>query len=157
MTISAISPSSASFITSFQNDRQAFGQLTSALQSGDLSAAQNAYNTLASSPIAQGNTPFAQALQQIGQDLQSGDIADAQKALASLQQQQQARGGHHHHHHGGGGGGVKASDPSQSSSSSNSTDPNDPNDPNNTNSTSVSIEIQVTETFNSSNKVDVKA
>ena len=102
MTISAISSSNTSAISIFQQDRQAFNQLTNALQSGDLTAAQNAYNTLASSPMAQGNSPFAQAIQQIGQDLQSGDaasLADAQKVLASLQQ---ARG-HHHHHHGGGG------------------------------------------------------
>ena len=114
MTISAISSSNASSISSFQQDRQAFNQLTNALQSGDLTAAQNAYNTLASSPMAQGNSPFAQAIQQIGQDLQSGDpasLADAQKVLASLQQ---ARG-HHHHHHGGGdvsgANGANASDP----------------------------------------------
>jgi hypothetical protein len=101
MTISAISSSNASSISTFQQDRQAFNQLTSALQSGDLTAAQNAYNTLASSPMAQGNGPFAQAIQQIGKDLQAGDaasLADAQKVLSSLQQ---ARG--HHHHHGGGG------------------------------------------------------
>ena len=75
MTISAISASNASSISTFQQDRQAFNQLTSALQSGDLAAAQDAYNTLASSPMAQGNSPFAQAIQQIGQDLQSGDAA----------------------------------------------------------------------------------
>ena len=101
MTISAISSSSASSISSFQQDRQAFNQLVSALQSGDVASAQDAYNTLAASPMAQGNSPFAQAIQQIGKDLQAGDaasLADAQKVLSSLQQ---ARG-HHHHHHGGG-------------------------------------------------------
>jgi hypothetical protein len=148
MTVSAISPSSASFVSTFQQDRQAFGQLTSALQSGDLSAAQNAYNTLSSSPIAQGNTPFAQALQQIGQDLQAGDIGDAQKALASLQQQQQARGGHHHHHHGGGGV-SKASDASKTSDSSSATDPNADSD--------TVLQIDITVTTNSDNKVDIKA
>jgi hypothetical protein len=114
MTISAISSSNASTVSVFQQDRQAFNQLTNALQSGDLTAAQNAYNTLASSPMAQGNSPFAQAIQQIGQDLQAGDaasLADAQKVLASLQQ---ARG-HHHHHHGGGNvsgaNGTNANDP----------------------------------------------
>jgi hypothetical protein len=102
MTISAISSSNASSISTFQQDRQAFNQLAKDLQSGDLAAAQSAYNTLASSPMAQGNSPFAQAIQQIGQDLQSGDasaLADAQKVLSSLQQ---ARGHHHHHHRGGG-------------------------------------------------------
>jgi len=148
MTISAISPSSASLLTSFQNDRQAFGQLTSAIKSGDLSAAQDAYNTLASSPIAQGNSPFAQALQQIGQDLQNGDIADAQKALASLQQQQQARGGHHHHHHHGGG--------VSGASGSSQTNPNDPDADSNSTSNTV-LQIDITVTTDSDNKVDIKA
>jgi uncharacterized protein (DUF2336 family) len=146
MTISAISASSAFQTSNYQTYRQAFSQLTNALQSGNLSAAQNAYTTLASSPAAQGNGPFAQALQQIGQDLQSGDLGDAQKALAALQQQQQAHG--HHHHHGG------------VSAASNSTQPQDVNaaDPGNDGDTeSISIDINVTATFDSSNKVDIKA
>ena len=146
MTISAVSPFSASQTSNYQNYRQAFGQLTNALQSGNLSAAQSAYNTLASSPAAQGTGPFAQALQQIGQDLQSGDLRDAQQALASLQQQQQAHGYHHHH----GGGGI--------SGTSNSVQFQNTNDPNNDDQTdSISIDIQVTATFDSSNKVDIKA
>ena len=138
MTISAISSSNASFISTFQQDRQAFNQLTSALQSGDLTAAQNAYNTLASSPMAQGNGPFAQAIQEIGKDLQAGDaasLADAQKVLSSLQQ---ARG-HHHHHHGGG--------EVSGASSTNATDP----DSNSANS------ITQTAAPDSDNAVDIKA
>ena len=148
MTISAISASSAFQTTNYQTYRQAFSQLTNALQSGNVSAAQNAYATLASSPAAQGNGPFAQALQQIGQDLQSGNIDDAKKALAALQQQQQQAHGHHHHH----GGGVSgASDPTQVQSV-NAADPGNDGD-----TDSISIDIQVTATFDSSNKVDIKA
>jgi hypothetical protein len=149
MTISAISSFSASQTSSYQTYRQAFSQLTNALQSGNLSAAQDAYSTLASSPAAQGNGPFAQALQQIGQDLKSGDLKDAQQALASLQQQQQARGHHHHH---GGGGISGTSDPSQTQNSTNASDPHNTDD-----TDSISIDIQVTGTFNSSSKVDIKA
>ena len=141
MTISAISSSGASAISIFQQDRQAFNQLTKALQSGDLTAAQNAYSTLASSPMAQGNSPFAQAIQQIGQDLQSGDaasLADAQKVLASLQQ---ARG-HHHHHHGGGG--------VSGASDASGTNPNDPDG----NSANTVTQIAATD---SDNTVDIKA
>ncbi|MGB9062824.1 MAG: hypothetical protein WCC80_05430, partial [Pseudolabrys sp.] len=98
MTISAISSFSASQTSNYQSFRQAFSQLANALQSGNLSAAQNAYDTLASSPAAQGTGPFAQALAQIGKDLQSKDLDGAQQALSSLQQQQQARGHHRHHH-----------------------------------------------------------
>jgi hypothetical protein len=138
MTISAISSSGASFFSSIQNDRQAFNQLSSALQLGDLTAAQNAYNTLASSPMAQGNSPFAKAIQQIGRDLQAGDpssLADAQKIMSSLQQ---ARGRHHHHH---GGGEVSGA------SSTNATDPD---------SNSANSITQVTAP-DSDNAVDIKA
>jgi len=122
MTISAISSSSASFVSTFQQDRKAFGQLVSALQSGDQSAAQDAYNTLASSPLAQGNSPLAQTLQQIGQDLQNGDTQGALKALTSLQQQQAH--GHHHHHHGGSEvSGASSTNNANGSNGSNSSDP----------------------------------
>ena len=113
-----------------------FGQLANALQSGNLAAAQNAYNTLASSPAAQGSGPFAQALQQIGKALSSNDLDGAQQALASLRQQQQAHG---HHHHGG-------------VSSQNSTDTSDPSG----NTETVNIDIQVTATLDSANKVDIR-
>jgi hypothetical protein len=149
MTISAISSSGASFISSFQQDRQAFNQLTNALQSGDLTAAQSAYNTLASSPMAQGDSPFAQAIQQIGQDLQSGDaasLADAQKVMSSLQQ---ARG-HHHHHHGGGG---EVSGSSNSSSAS-ATNASEPGGDANTDDVSSIAQIGATD---SDNKIDIKA
>ena len=136
MTISAISSFSASQTANYQNYRQAFSQLSNALQSGDLSAAQSAYDTLASSPAAQGTGPFAQALQQIGQDLKAGDLDGAQKALASLQQQRAH--GHHHHHHNGG------------VSNQNSTDTSNPSGDTET----VNIDVQVTATFDS-NKVDI--
>jgi hypothetical protein len=147
MTISAISSFSASQVTNFQQYRQAFSQLTNALQSGDMTAAQNAYNTLSSSPMAQGNGPFAQALQQIGKDLQANDLSDAQNTLAQLQQQQQAHRGHHHHHHHGG---VSGSDPSNTAgTNANGTNSDDNSD----GSTTVDITI----TVDSTNKIDIKA
>lgn len=78
--------------------QQAFGQLTSALQSGDISGAQSAYQTLSQLGGGNSNSPFASALQQIGNALQSGDLGQAQQALSQLQQQMQAARGHHHHH-----------------------------------------------------------
>lgn len=157
MTISAISSSSASFVATFQKDRQAFGQLAGALQAGDLTAAQNAYNTLASSPIAQGNSPFAQALQQIGQDLQSGDLADAQKALASLQQQQQQGRAHHHHHHhhpGGGASGASETSGASNTSGSNSANSTDNDGDGDTDGTTNILQISITL---DPDKVDIKA
>ena len=149
MTISAISSSGASFVSTIQKDRQAFNQLANALQSGDLTAAQNAYNTLASSPMAQGNSPFAQAIQQIGQDLQSGDassLADAQKVMSSLQQ---ARGHHHHHH--GGGGEVSGQTNSSSATGANASDPDGDGDTDGANS------IGQIAASDSDNKIDIKA
>ncbi len=136
MTISAISSATASPVSNFQTIRQAFSQLTSALQSNDPAAAQSAFDTLSSSPLAQGNDAFAQAIQQIGQDLKSGNLADAQKVLQALQQQQQAHGHHHHH---GGGGAQAVSDPSNTSG----TNPSDPNSDGNTSNETVII-IQIT-------------
>ena len=72
-------------------------------------------------------------------------VSDAQQALASLQQQQAH--GHHHHHHGGG-----ISDPSNSTQNANASDPS-----NDSGADSVSIDIQVTATFDSGNKVDIQA
>jgi hypothetical protein len=76
-------------------------------------------------------------LQQIGNALDSNDLDGAQKALATLQQQQRAHG-HHHHHHGG-------------VSSQNSTDSSAPSGDTET----VNIDVQVTATFDSANKVDI--
>jgi hypothetical protein len=92
--------------------RSAFQQLTSAISSGDLQSAQQAYSTL--SGLQQGqpnaNSPFAQFLSQLGSDLSSGNIAGAQQDLQAFQKAH----GHHHHHHaqsgddndGDGGGGA---------------------------------------------------
>jgi outer membrane protein assembly factor BamD (BamD/ComL family) len=99
MSISPVSSASTApqQSSNASNFWQTFKQLQSALQSGNLSAAQSAYSTLSQSQAAQGNGPFSQVLQQIGQALQSGDLSGAQSALSSFQQQ--VRG--HHHHHGG--------------------------------------------------------
>ena len=87
MSISGIS----SFATSYsqptnnqESSQQSFGQLVSALNSGNLQDAQQAYATLSQQQgsnqgsSANSNNPFSQALSQIGQALQSGDLAGAQ-------------------------------------------------------------------------------
>jgi len=103
MSISAVSGLTYSAQPwSGQANFQAFSQLANALNSGDLSGAQQAYAALSQQQgssqgaSANANTPFATALNQIGQALQNGDLAGAQQALASLQQ---AQGGHHHGRH----------------------------------------------------------
>ncbi len=94
MSIAAVSSSSIfQELQSFYQNRQTdLKQLGSALQSGDLNGAQQAYNTLAalgqSGPFAN-SEPFskssrAQAFDAIGQALQAGDLAGAQAAFATL-------------------------------------------------------------------------
>ena len=119
MAIAPVSTTSASILPPIDPMRQAFGQLTGAIQSGDLSAAQSAYAALTQAQPNQGSGPFSQALSQIGDALQSGDIGKAQQALAALQQQMQAmKGAYHHHGHHHGGGGDKSQSASASPSSS---------------------------------------
>jgi hypothetical protein len=87
------SPSIFQEIQSFYQSRQAdLNQLGSALQSGNLSGAQQAYSSLAAlgqdSPFANSG-PFSNALRAqtfnaIGQDLQAGNLAEAQTAFGSL-------------------------------------------------------------------------
>src|SRR5271166_2567735 len=76
----------------YQNVRTDLKELGSALKSGDLKGAQQAYTTLAaagqSGPYANAepfyNSVRAQAFETIGQDLKTGDLAGAQAAFASL-------------------------------------------------------------------------
>ena len=122
MTIAPVTSASVNVPPPADPMLQAFGQLTSAIQSGNLSAAQSAYSTLSQAASSNPNSPLAQALSQIGNALQSGDLSQAQQALTTLQQQMQgARGAHHHH----GGHHHKAADvdQSQSATSTTSTDP----------------------------------
>ena len=113
--LSALTTNSVQSSSSQPNVRQAFNQLVSSLDSGNLSDAQQAYSALSElqsgSQSSNSNTPFAKALNQIGQALQNGDLSGAQQALASLQQAQAG-----HHHHGQHANGANASTASQSAS-----------------------------------------
>lgn len=123
----------------FQQQRNDFKQLSTALQSGDLTGAQAAFTDLAklsqnSKAGAQSSTSqIGQDFAAIGQALQSGDLAGAQQAFSTFQQdvksafqqrfqnfqaqqtQQQPSVHHHHHHHDAGNSG--ASNSSQSAAS----------------------------------------
>ena len=117
--ISAITNAYHAYQTSGQNKyaqvRQGFQGLASALEAGNLTAAQNAFAALQqllpnSSTGIQTQTgqqgsnqnPFATDLNAVGQALQSGKLADAQKAFAKLKQDMQSvQGRHHYHHHNG--------------------------------------------------------
>jgi hypothetical protein len=72
--------------------RQAFVALANSLNSGDLSAAQQAYSSLSQlQRLANPNGQFRQAMNQIGQALQGGDLTAAQQALSSLERGRRAR------------------------------------------------------------------
>jgi hypothetical protein len=78
--------------------QQAFAALTSSLNAGDLSGAQQAWSSLGEfQQFGNQNGPFAQAAGQIGQALQNGDLAAAKQALASLR----GRGGDRQQRDGG--------------------------------------------------------
>ncbi len=90
------SPSQADGVNAYQQQQQSFQTLAQALQSNDLSAAQQAYTSLVQNTPG-GTVPPNSPLAQIGQALQSNDLSSAQKAFTALQA---GRHGHHHHHHG---------------------------------------------------------
>ena len=94
-------------MATWQQRQQMFQQLTSALQAGNLSSAQQAFSSLTGGKPVQGNGPLAQ----VGQALQNGDLSGAQKALQALQ----SNHGKHHHHHGGQSIAPPAAQPSSSS------------------------------------------
>jgi|SRR5215467_16089692 hypothetical protein len=125
MSISSITPNTAlpqTWQNVFQQRRQDFGQLAQALQSGDLSGAQQAFSDLQSlqssnqpgtntNSNSSGN-PIANDWAALGQALSSGNLSQAQSDFAQLQtdiksafqNQSGAQGanrahhGHHHHH-----------------------------------------------------------
>lgn len=94
--LSSGSPYQADGVNTYQQRRQSFEALAQALQSNDLTAAQQAYASLVQSIPGGAMTPSS-PLVQIGQALQSNDLPSAQNAFSALQA---VRHKHHHHHHG---------------------------------------------------------
>ncbi len=98
---------------------QEFTELSNALQSGDLSEAQQAYSDLQQtgglpSSAASSDSPAAADFAALGKALASGNLSQAQSAFSQLQsdikraQATPSQGstaeqvhGHHHHHYGG--------------------------------------------------------
>jgi len=108
---------SSAAMSSWQTRQQDFGNLVSAIKSGNLTSAQQAFSALQTlsgsastgagtgtttgTTTTTGGTSNSSPLAAIGQALASGDIGAAQQALANAFNG--SGGGHHHHHHGGGG------------------------------------------------------
>jgi len=84
MRVGGSSPAGASQSTpvaNWQQRQQSFQDMMSAVQSGDLGAAQQAFKSLGGGRNIQGNSPLAQ----LGQALNNGDLAGAQQAVLALQ------------------------------------------------------------------------
>jgi hypothetical protein len=108
MSVATISSANNAYQTNpYAQARQDFQNLGNALQSGNLTAAQQAFAQLqqsnpniGQSQGTQNNSSASQAIQNLGNALQSGDLSGARQAFAQLQQGMQAAGkGHGHHHH----------------------------------------------------------
>jgi hypothetical protein len=89
--------------------RADFQAIATALQSGDVASAQQAFaqlqkdnprlaQTLNSAPSSS-DSPRIADLKSLANALKSGDVSGAQQAFAKLQQDTRAVAGHHHHHH----------------------------------------------------------
>lgn len=125
----------ANWQDNFSQIRQGFKTLASALQSGDLNAAQQAFTSLQpllpnssagnQTPNVQsgsGQNQFSTDLSTLGKAIQNGDVTQAQNAFATLQQDMQSvQGQHHHHHHHHGSGSTQSTDSTTSNASSQST------------------------------------
>ena len=93
----------------FKQIKDNFQKLGQALQSGDLSTAQQIFSSLkqlfpnssGSQTQSSSSNPVAGDLNALGQALQSGDLSKAQDAYATLQKDMQATHKHHHRHHHG--------------------------------------------------------
>lgn len=112
MSVSAISSSNPLLQTNSlqsinQQQRTEFQQLTQALQSGNLTTAQQAFSALTNSATGSGllSAQLTQDLSKLGSALQSGNLSSARQAYASAQQNLQSSNpvaAHHHRpHHGG--------------------------------------------------------
>ncbi len=122
MSVSGISSSGSNppnWQSSFNKVKTDFQSLAQALQSGNLTDAQQAFATLQKDLPAKAQQAAASdpnsPLNTLGQALQSGDLSAAQTAFTALQQ---ARPGHHHHHHAA----SEAAAPAVASTSSSSDD-----------------------------------
>jgi len=115
----------------WQQISQDFKTLQSALQSGDLGGAQQAFASLqqsqqnSSQPGTSGtggsagqNSPTANAFQALQSALSTGNLSAAQQAFATMQQNMQSAGarktGHHHHAGGSSGNTTQTTSPTSS-------------------------------------------
>ena len=137
--ISSVDNTYQTYQTNWQNNlsqiQQGFQSLASALQSGNLTGAQQAFTALQqllpnssagnqtqTGQSGSGQNQFATDLSALGQALQSGNVTQAQQAFAKLQQDMQSvQGQHHHHRHHHGSSSTQSTNSTTSNSSAQST------------------------------------
>jgi hypothetical protein len=135
MFLSAISSGSAlnqakNLPTTNQQQRAEFQQLTQALQSGNLTTAQQAFSALTNSAKSSGiqSLQLTQDLNALGSALQSGNLAGARNAYSAVQQNLQnssPMAAHHHRLHQGGARLLTSGFPDTSNSGSSSASESD--------------------------------
>ncbi len=112
MTISNVTAGGVSATdaqSQYKQTQADFQAIAAALQSGDLSQAQQALAKLQtdnprlaqalSSAPSSSDSPRIADLKSLASALKSGDLSSAQQAFSKLQQDTQAVAGKHHHHH----------------------------------------------------------
>ena len=107
-TSAATGVSAADYQAQFKQTRADFQAIAAALQSGDLTQAQQAFAQLQKDNprLAQALTAASSAsdsprladLKSLAAALKSGDVSGAKQAFAQLQRDTQAVAGKHHHH-----------------------------------------------------------
>jgi hypothetical protein len=112
--------------TTNQQQRAEFQQLTQALQSGNLTTAQQAFSALTNSAKSSGiqSLQLTQDLNALGSALQSGNLAGARNAYSTVQQNLQnssPMAAHHHRPHHGGSQFLTSGFPDSTSNSGSST------------------------------------
>jgi len=135
MLLSAISAGSAvnqanNLLNRNQKQRTEFQQLTQALQSGNLTTAQQAFSALTNSAKSSGiqGVRLTQDLNALGSALQSGNLSGARNAYSAVQQNLQtssSMAAHHHRPHHGGSRLLTSGFPDTSNSGSSSASPSD--------------------------------
>ena len=100
MGISSIASSAVNGASLWQQQKSNFSQLASALKSGNLSAAQQAFKSLSAN--IPGSSDPNSPMGKLGAALQSGNVSAAQQAFATMQasttsQAYSTQGAGHHH------------------------------------------------------------
>jgi len=136
MSVSSVTANSdplSQIVNQRKQRQQEFQELSNAIKSGDLTAAEQSFSALQqlfspsaataqtqNSQQASGQDPVTADISALGQALQAGDLTTAQTDFTQLQKDIQAAGQKHHHHHHKSAGSTDASTASTASTTASS-------------------------------------